>query len=53
MGVEIILFPLTMVACVEHVGSPALEHETVKRLIAWKLEHRLTDLLKNRNYGIH
>jgi AraC family transcriptional regulator len=53
MNVEIILFPLTMLACVEHLGSPALEHETAKRLLAWKLEHRLMDPMKYRHYGVH
>lgn len=53
MEVEIIMFPLTLLACVEHVGSPALEHETAKRLLAWKIEHRLLDPLKYRNYGVH
>ncbi len=53
MNVEIILFPLTLLACVEHVGSPSLEHVTAKKLIAWKLEHQLTDQLKYRNYGVH
>jgi AraC family transcriptional regulator len=53
MLVEIILLPLTMLACVEHLGSPDLEHETVKKLLAWKMEHRLMDPLKYRNFGIH
>lgn len=53
MSVEIIMFPLTIVACVEHVGSPALEHETAKKLLAWKLEHRLMDQTKFLNYGVH
>lgn len=53
MDVEIVIFPETRVAAVEHLGSPALEHETVKKLIAWKLENRLLDPLKYRSYGIH
>lgn len=53
MGVEIVIFPETKVAVVEHLGSPALEHETVKKLIAWKLENRFLDPLKYRNYGVH
>ena len=53
MDVEIVIFPEIRVAAVEHLGSPALEHETVKKLIAWKLENRLLDPLKYRNYGIH
>ena len=53
MKVEIVQFPMTKVAVVEHVGSPFLEHETVKKLIAWKLENRLLDGEKYRSYGIH
>ena len=53
MEIEIVMFPMTKVAAVEHFGSAALEHETVKKLIAWKVENRLLDPVKNRNYGIH
>lgn len=53
MDVEIVIFPETRVAAIEHIGSPALEHETVRKLIAWKLENRLLDPLKYRSYGIH
>ena len=53
MNVEIVIFPETKVAAVEHIGSPALEHETVNKLIAWKLENRFLDPLKYRNYGVH
>jgi AraC family transcriptional regulator len=53
MNVEIVVFPETHVAAIEHVGSPTLEHATVRKLIAWKLEQRLLDPVKHRNYGIH
>lgn len=53
MKVEIVTFPETRVAAIEHRGSPALEHETVRRLVAWKLEHRLLDPAKYRTYGLH
>lgn len=53
MEVEIVTFPETKVACIEHHGSPALEHVTARKLIAWKLENRLLDQLKYRNYGLH
>ena len=53
MDVEIVIFPETKVAAIEHVGSPALEHETARKLIAWKLENRLLDPLKYRSDGIH
>jgi len=45
--------PETNVAAIEHFGSPALEHDTVRKLIAWKLEQRLLDPAKYRSYGIH
>lgn len=53
MRVEIVEFPETRVAAIEHFGPPSHEHSTVRKLIAWKLEHRLTDPLKYRSYGIH
>jgi AraC family transcriptional regulator len=53
MNVEIVTFPETKVAAIEHRGPPALEHETVRKLIAWKLENRLLDPLKHRSYGVH
>ena len=53
MNVEIVIFPSTKVAAVEHRGSPALEHDTARKLIAWKLENRLLDPLKHRSYGVH
>jgi AraC family transcriptional regulator len=51
--VQIVVFPETRVAAIEHFGSPALEHDTVRKLIAWKLEQGLLDSLKYRSYGIH
>ena len=53
MDVKIVLFPETKVAAIEHRGAPALEHDTVRKLIAWKLEHRLLDPAKYRSYGVH
>ena len=53
MEVQIVVFPETRVAAIEHFGSPALEHDTVRKLVAWKLEHRLLDPLKHRHYGVH
>lgn len=53
MDVQIVVFPETKVAAIEHFGSPALEHQTARKLIAWKLEQRLLDPLKHRSYGIH
>ena len=53
MDVQIVIFPETRVAAIEHFGSPALEHDTARKLIAWKIENRLIDPLKYRSYGIH
>ncbi len=53
MQVQIVVFPETKVAAIEHFGSPALEHDTVRKLVAWKLEQRLLDPSKHRSYGIH
>jgi AraC family transcriptional regulator len=53
MDVQIVVFLETNVAAIEHFGSPDLEHDTVRKLIAWKLEQRLLDPVKYRSYGIH
>jgi AraC family transcriptional regulator len=53
MEVKVVTFPETKVVAVEHLGSPALEYDTVKKLVAWKLENRLLDQTKYRSYGIH
>lgn len=53
MDVEIVTFSETKVALIEHHGPPALEYETARKLIAWKLENRLLDSSKYRSYGIH
>jgi len=53
MQVSVLTFPETQVAAISHVGSPALEHDTVRKLIAWKLEHRLLDPARYRTYGLH
>lgn len=53
MDVQIVVFPETRVAAIEHHGSPALEHDTARKLIAWKLENGLRDPLKYRSYGVH
>ena len=53
MDVKIVMFPETKVAVIEHFGSPASEHDTVRKLIAWKLENHLLDPSKYRSYGVH
>lgn len=53
MEVQIVTFPETKVAALEHRGSPALEYDTVRKLVTWKLENRLLDQSTYRSYGIH
>jgi AraC family transcriptional regulator len=53
MDVQIVIFPETKVAAIEHFGSPELERDTVRKLIAWKIEQRLLDPLRYRSYGVH
>jgi len=52
MEVKIVNFPETKVAVLEHHGSPALEHDSVKKLIAWRIENKLPPD-KHKNYGVH
>ena len=53
MNVEIVYFPETKVAVVEHKGPPGLEHQSIKRLIEWQVENKLPPSAKHRNYGLH
>src|SRR5262249_3315932 len=53
MQVDIVTFPETKVAAIEHRDAPALDHDTVRKLIAWKLENRLLDQTTFRSYGLH
>ena len=53
MDVRIVDFPETRVAVVSHVGDPAREHETARRLVAWKLANGFTDAARYRSYGLH
>ena len=53
MKIQIVMFPETKVAAIEHYGSPSSEHDTARKLIAWKLEQKLLDPTKFRSYGVH
>jgi AraC family transcriptional regulator len=53
MHVTIVTFPETRVAAITHRGAPSLEHATARKLIAWKIEHRLLDPARHRQYGLH
>jgi AraC family transcriptional regulator len=50
--VRIVEFPETKVAVAEHRGPPALEYETSKKLIEWRIHHRLSPA-HHRTYGVH
>ena len=52
MDVQVVVFPETKVAAVEHRGPPQMEHETARRLIAWRQRHQL-DRDRHRSYGVH
>ena len=52
MDVQIVYFPETKVAAVEHRGPPQLEYETVRKLIEWRIAHRLHPD-RHRSYGVH
>jgi AraC family transcriptional regulator len=52
LNVRIVAFPDTRVAVAEHRGPPDREHETARRLIDWRLAHRLSPE-RHRTFGIH
>jgi AraC family transcriptional regulator len=53
MKVSIVEFPETKVASIVHRGSPETEHDTVMKLIQWKIQNQYFDQLKHRSYGLH
>ncbi len=53
MEVRIVTFPETRVASITHEGLPQHEHATAMKLVAWKIENRLLDPAKHRQYGLH
>lgn len=52
MEVRIVEFPETQVAVAEHRGPPELEYETSRKLIEWRINHRLSPA-NHRTYGVH
>jgi AraC family transcriptional regulator len=52
LQVTIVQFPATRVAAIEHRGPPGLEYETSRKLIAWRIEQRLSPE-QHRTYGVH
>ncbi|MEM7179695.1 MAG: GyrI-like domain-containing protein [Spirochaetota bacterium] len=53
LDVEIVDFPETRIAVLEHHGDLALEHESVQKLIAWRIANKIPPSDKHRSYGIH
>lgn len=53
MDVEIVTFEQTKIAVIEHCGPPESEHESVKKLIAWRIENKLPLSSKHKVYGLH
>jgi AraC family transcriptional regulator len=51
--VRVVTFPETKVAMIKHVGPPSTEHNTVRKLIEWKIRNRLFNQDKYRSYGLH
>jgi AraC family transcriptional regulator len=52
VNVTIVAFPMTRVAAIEHLGPPALEHATARKLIEWRIANRLAPD-RHRSYGVH
>lgn len=52
MDVRIVDFPETKVAALEHRGSPHLEHESVRKMIEWRVANRLGPG-QARSFGVH
>ena len=53
MNIEIVNFPETKIAVVEHCGAPEKEYESVKKLVAWRMENKLPPSDLHKSYGIH
>ncbi len=53
MNVEIVEFPETKIAVVEHRGAPEKEYLAVKKLVAWRIENKMAPSDVHKHYGIH
>jgi AraC family transcriptional regulator len=53
MNIEIVNFPETKVAVVEHLGAPEKEYESVKKLVAWRMANKMPPSDLHKSYGIH
>lgn len=52
MQVNIVEFSETLVAALEHRGSPSLVMDTVKNFIAWRKQSGLSPIANSRTFGI-
>ena len=52
MEVQLVDFPTTQVAALEHHGPPEREHDTARKLVEWRLQNRLPPD-RHRSYGVH
>lgn len=53
MQVNIIDFPETKIAVIEHVGAPEAEGQAIAKLVAWRKENGLAPSPEHRSYGVH
>ncbi|MFT7549604.1 MAG: AraC family transcriptional regulator [Candidatus Azotimanducaceae bacterium] len=53
MNIEIVDFPETKIAVVEHSGAPEKEYESVNQLVAWRMANKLPPSDLHKSYGIH
>lgn len=52
MDVQIVNFPETRVAVLEHRGAPQFEYETARKLVEWRRLNNL-DRDRHRSFGVH
>jgi len=52
MNVEIVSFPETKVAVLEHRGPPSLVNESVSTFIEWRKQSGLSPVVSSGSYGI-
>ena len=52
MQVEIVDFPETRVAAIEHLGSTANVYDSTRKLIEWRIQNRASPE-NHRTYGVH
>ncbi len=52
MDVKIVNFPETKVAAIEHCGPPSQEHDSVQKLIEWRIANKMVGE-NHKSYGVH